>query len=218
MEDVCNLLNLSQAPALFDEDDKERISLELKKEAIEQGIEDSKEQIFEFFLSRVRSRLHIVFATSPSGSLFRQRCRTYPALINCCTIDWFDEWTVEALRSVANAHLVVEDFGKNMEESSSFHDAISNSCVLIHKSVESASNSYLQELRRHFYVTPKSYIEFVQLYKSLLKEKKREFEFNLNRISSGLLKVAEAKELVAVMQEDLIKLGPILEQRSKVSE
>ena len=140
----------------------------------------------------------------------------YPSLINCCTIEWYDEWPSEALRSVAKAHLVVEDFGEEAEQSIYFHDAISDACVLIHKSVELASNTYLQELRRHFYVTPKSYIEFIQLYRSLLKEKKREYEFNLKRMSSGLSKVAEAKELVAVMQEDLIKLGPVLEQRSKV--
>ena len=61
-----------------------------------------------------------------------------------------------------------------------------------------------------------SYIEFIQLYNSLLKEKKAEYNFSLSRMSSGLRKVAEAKDLVAVMQEELIKLGPILEQRSIV--
>ena len=217
MEDICNLLNLSHSPEIFDEDDKEKISMELKKDAIEQGIQNSKEQIFEFFLSRVRSRLHIVFATSPSGSLFRQRCRMYPALINCCTIDWYDKWSAEALRSVAKAHLVLDDFCEDEEKSRHFHDTISDACVLMHQSVESASSSYLQELRRHFYVTPKSYIEFIQLYKSVLRDKRREYDFNLKRMSSGLLKVAEAKDLVAVMQEDLIKLGPVLEQRSKVT-
>ena len=214
LEDVCNLLNLSQAQDIFDEEDKERISLELKKDAVEQGIQESKEQIFQFFLSRVRSRLHLVFSTSPSGSLFRHRCRTYPSLVQCCTIDWYDEWREDALRSVAKAHLedLIEDEGK----STHFYFAVSEACVLIHKSVASASNSYLQESNRHFYVTPRSYIEFIQLYNSLLKEKKAEYNFSLSRMSSGLRKVAEAKDLVAVMQEELIKLGPILEQRSIV--
>ena len=25
----------------------------------------------------------------------------FPSLVNCCTIDWFREWPMEALRSVA---------------------------------------------------------------------------------------------------------------------
>jgi hypothetical protein len=38
---------------------------------------------------------------SPLGEVFRARLRQFPALVNCCTIDWFSEWPAEALRSVA---------------------------------------------------------------------------------------------------------------------
>jgi dynein heavy chain len=31
----------------------------------------------------------------------RNRCRQFPSIINCCTIDWFDRWPNEALLSVA---------------------------------------------------------------------------------------------------------------------
>jgi dynein heavy chain len=33
-----------------------------------------------------------------------------PSLINCCTIDWFDEWPNEAMLAVAQAQLSVTDF------------------------------------------------------------------------------------------------------------
>jgi len=38
---------------------------------------------------------------SPMGEVFRSRLRQFPALVNCCTIDWFSEWPSDALRSVA---------------------------------------------------------------------------------------------------------------------
>ena len=38
---------------------------------------------------------------SPIGDAFRQRLRMFPSLVNCCTIDWFREWPMEALKSVA---------------------------------------------------------------------------------------------------------------------
>lgn len=46
-------------------------------------------QVFQYFISRVRSKLHIVLCMSPVGDAFRSRCRMFPSLVNCCTIDWF---------------------------------------------------------------------------------------------------------------------------------
>lgn len=45
--------------------------------------------LFNFFLQIVREQLHIVLAFSPIGDGFRNRLRKFPALVNCCTIDWF---------------------------------------------------------------------------------------------------------------------------------
>ena len=41
------------------------------------------------------------FCCSPLGEVFRARLRQFPALVNCCTIDWFSNWPAEALQSVA---------------------------------------------------------------------------------------------------------------------
>jgi dynein heavy chain len=52
-------------------------------------------------IRRVTRNLHIVLTLSPAGGKFRQRCRMNPAFVNCCTIDWYDEWEEEAMLSVA---------------------------------------------------------------------------------------------------------------------
>jgi len=43
----------------------------------------------------------IMCLCSPIGEVFRARLRQFPALVNCCTIDWFSPWPQEALQSVA---------------------------------------------------------------------------------------------------------------------
>ena len=51
-----------------------------------------RDAIFAHLIGRVRNNLHIVLCMSPVGEAFRTRCRMFPSLVNCCTIDWFTEW------------------------------------------------------------------------------------------------------------------------------
>ena len=53
---------------------------------------DFRDAIYNHLISRVRDNLHIVLCMSPVGEAFRTRCRMFPSLVNCCTIDWFSEW------------------------------------------------------------------------------------------------------------------------------
>ena len=41
-------------------------------------------------LLTVRENLHVVLCMSPIGAGFRNRCRMFPSLVNCCTVDWFN--------------------------------------------------------------------------------------------------------------------------------
>ena len=63
------------------------------------------------FLSFFRNNLHIVLCMSPVGNAFRTRCRMFPSLVNCCTIDWFTEWPREALLGVSTSFFESVDLG-----------------------------------------------------------------------------------------------------------
>lgn len=43
----------------------------------------------------------IVLCFSPVGSTLRVRGRKFPALVNCCSIDWFHSWPHDALVRVS---------------------------------------------------------------------------------------------------------------------
>lgn len=64
----------------------------------------------------------------------------------------------------------------------------------------SVPSRYLETVRRHVYVTPKSYLELIALYKSLLTAKREELNANRQRLESGIDKIAQASQQVAELQ------------------
>ncbi|TPX75806.1 hypothetical protein CcCBS67573_g02914 [Chytriomyces confervae] len=207
LEDVNNILNSGEVPNLFPSDEREKILADLRPAAREKGLPEDRDSMYQFFISRVRDNLHIVFATSPVGDTFRNRCRMFPSLVNCCTIDWFDEWPREALLSVSRRFLEFVDLGSDETKAN-----IAQLCVEVHSSVGATAKKFYAELRRRYYTTPTSYLELINLYVSMLQEKRKEMGASRDRLNSGLNKLAETNELVANMQVELNSLGPVLKQ------
>lgn len=93
LEDVNNLLNAGEVPNLFALDEKQEIcekmrQLDRQRDKTKQT-DGSPIALFNMFIDRCRNQLHVVLAMSPIGDAFRIRLRKFPALVNCCTIDWF---------------------------------------------------------------------------------------------------------------------------------
>ena len=105
LEDINNILNSGDVPNLYAPDEMERIINGVRPAVKAAGKVDTRDNIFAHYIQTVRERLHIVLAFSPIGSAFRTRCRMFPSLVNCCTIDWFNAWPEDALYSVAESFL-----------------------------------------------------------------------------------------------------------------
>lgn len=209
LEDINNILNSGEVPNLFEGDEYEKVILNSRTACIESNQRDlSRDGIFEFFINRVRSNLHVVLCMSPIGDAFRRRCRMFPSLVNCCTIDWFVKWPPEALYTVAIGSL--GSIAKNDQQC----ESMSTICVMMHESVEAAAEKYYEELKRHYYTTPSSYLELLKQYHSLYKERVDMIVAKRDRIANGLGKILETNEVVAVMGEDLRVIVPIMEQKS----
>lgn len=55
------------------------------------------------------------------------------------------------------------------------------------KSVEKGAVRFYNEMKRHFYVTPSSYLDLLKLYESMLDSKKQEIFSTRERINNGLM-------------------------------
>ena len=207
LEDINGVLNSGEVPNIFDMADQDQITLAMRPICQAEGLPLTKHSMYERFLARVQSKLHIVLAFSPVGIAFQARLRNFPSLVTCCTINWFSEWPVEALRGVANE--VFADVGSLDDQTK---EGIVSMCGDIHKGVEMTSIRYKEELRRYNYVTPTSYLELLSTFRKVLAEKRDEIGSAKRRLTIGLDKLDSTEKDVGVMKVELTELQPVLER------
>ncbi|GIM07381.1 hypothetical protein Vretimale_11536 [Volvox reticuliferus] len=196
LEDVNNILTSGEVPNLFPKDELSGVLDELRPAAKAAGAGETADALYAYLLERVRTNLHVVLCLSPVGEAFRERCRMFPGLVNCTTIDWFTEWPADALFEVAQKQLGDVDLG-----SADVKTAVCKVFVTAHQSVEATSTKMFQALKRRNYVTPTNYLETVRGYKDLLGEKRRELGEKAAKLQGGLQKLDETSVQVAAMKK-----------------
>ncbi|CAM5127475.1 unnamed protein product [Eretmochelys imbricata] len=212
LEDINNVLNSGDIPNLYAPDEQDQIMTTMKPIVQDLGQQPTKANLMAAYTGLVRSNIHMVLCMSPIGEVFRARLRQFPSLVNCCTIDWFNEWPAEALQCVASSFLQeIPD----LEATSEVIDGMIQVCVAIHQSVAVKCKVYLAELARHNYVTPKSYLELLSIFTALIGKKKQELNTAKKRMKSGLDKLLRTAEDVAKMQEELESARPLLAEAAK---
>ena len=85
--------------------------------------------------------------------------------------------------------------------------------MFIHQSVERKSKQFFDTLRRYNYVTPTSYLELLQTFIRLLREKREEIETMRERLQIGLDKLESTAEQVGVMEKELRSFSPCSRRR-----
>ncbi|XP_044001131.1 dynein axonemal heavy chain 7-like isoform X2 [Aphidius gifuensis] len=213
LEDISNLMNAGEVPNLFTNDEKidicEKIRQIDKQRDKKIQTDGSPIALFNFFIQIVREQLHIVVAMSPIGDAFRTRIRKFPALVNCCTIDWLQPWPDDALLAVATKFL------GEIELSIDEKNACIEMCQYFHTSTQDLSREFYLRARRHNYVTPTSYLELISTFKDLLSKKRSEVLEGKKRYEIGLSKLDSTHKQVEKMQIILVALQPKLIDAAK---
>ena len=61
---------------------------------------DSSEELYKWFTQQIMRNLHMVFTMNPSSKGLKDRDATSPALFNRCVLNWFGDWSTDALYQV----------------------------------------------------------------------------------------------------------------------
>ena len=207
---INDLLASGEIPGLFPDEQVEDIITSIRNEVKTLGIQDTRENCWKFFVDKVRRLLKVVLCFSPVGSTLRVRSRKFPAIINCTSINWFQEWPEEALRSVAQKFLSeVDSLPVDIQHS------ISVFMAGVHKSVNETSTTYLQNDKRYNYTTPKSYLEQIALYKRLLSMKYVQLQQKTQRLENGLVKLQSTSKQVDELKEKLAEQEIEVKQKNQ---
>ncbi|XP_055935203.1 dynein axonemal heavy chain 8-like isoform X2 [Argiope bruennichi] len=209
LEYLNTILGSGEVASLFPKDELREIMDNLlpvmKKELPKR--EPTQDNLYDFFLSRSRANLHIVLCFSPAGGKFQKRSLKFPGLISGCTMDWLTSWPTDALIAVSTHFIRQFDIECSPDVKIQLMEAMG----IIHDTVSYECNEYFQRYRRLTYVTPKSYLAFINGYKAIYNEKKTDISGLASRINSGLTKLQEAtisvnelKVELAIKEKDLV--------------
>jgi dynein heavy chain, axonemal len=206
LEYINIFLNTGEVPNLFARDELDgiygEVSIEYAKSPLAKPGEDpSQDDLFAYFINRVRANLHIVLCFSPVGPKLLQRTQKFPGLINGCTVDWFLPWPEEA--PTAGARHFMGKFNIQDENAEVVRNSLIKHMGKVHKMVDDGCNLFFERFRRCTYVTPRSYFGFIDLYRDVYVKKVAKVEELATSINNGLIKLEQASADVNVMKIEL---------------
>ena len=201
LEYMNNVLASGEVSNLFARDEIDEINNDLisvmKREYPKRP--PTNENLYDYFLTRVRNNLHVVLCFSPVGGKFRSRSLKFPGLISGCTMDWFQRWPKDALIAVSkhfimNFEISCTPQAKNelVIAMGEFQDQVAEACT-----------DYFNRFRRQTHVTPKSYLSFLAGYKKIYSEKRKEIGTLAERMNTGLKKLIDATLAVNELSKEL---------------
>ncbi|KAM3134228.1 hypothetical protein pb186bvf_013648 [Paramecium bursaria] len=203
VEDICNILNNGEVPNLFPIEEKTRIIDEMSS-----YIQGTSNEKYGYFVKQCKKNLHLVICMSPVGEAFRRRLRTFPALVNCTTIDWFLPWPEEALRSTADTVFI-----KDLKiTDNNLRAGLVDIAVDMQLRISELTKRFYNELRRYYYVTPTSYLELLATFKRLKTDRDQQMIKLITRYEAGVDKIMLTEKDVGKMQKELEELQPQLEK------
>lgn len=213
---INDLLASGDIADLYASDEKDAIRNSVRSGCKASGITDTPENLWSFFICRIRKNLHMSLCFSPVGDLMRNRARKFPALVNCTVIDWFQPWPMDALFNVGLSRLApIEQLG------AADSPVRAGICAFLPYSFEASEQQakiFMDTERRFAYATPKSYLELINLFTSMVGRKVDMLEDKKERLTNGLEKLRKTQDDVAGLEEELKEKAIVVQEKAQAAD
>jgi dynein heavy chain 1 len=204
------LLASAEVPGLFDGDEwsqlihqiREGITTSGQTESVDQTVET---ELYRWFIQQVSLNLHVIFTMNPANAEFSNRAATSPALFNRCTIDWFGNWNRDTMVTVAReltAKLDVADSNPEVfKDAQSAHAALATCLFRMHDHVYLLNEKLRASAgNRGTFITPRHFLDFIEQFRKLFKDKKTATHELQRHLQGGLGKLRDTAQKVNEQQ------------------
>ncbi|KAK4494288.1 hypothetical protein PRZ48_014586 [Zasmidium cellare] len=228
LERMNTLLANGEVPGLFEGDEYATLMTACKEGAQRQGLLlDSQEELYKWFTQQIVRNLHVVFTMNPPSEGLGGKAATSPALFNRCVLNWFGDWSDQALYQVAFELTQSVDIDKGnysapdslpiafdqLEMPLSHRDAVVNAMVHVHHSLRSFNDRLKRQQNKTTFLTPRQFLDFVAQFVKLFNEKRDDLEEQQRHLNVGLDKLRETVEKVSELKKSLAEKKSELERK-----
>ncbi|KZP00669.1 dynein heavy chain protein 1 [Calocera viscosa TUFC12733] len=234
LERLNTLLANAEVPGLFEGDEYSALMTACKEGTQRDGLMlDSNEELYRWFTSQVARNLHVVFTMNPPQQGLASRAATSPALFNRCVLDWFGDWSDQALFQVGMEFTNTLDLDlasyapplhfpiayRQVPLPPSHRLAVINALVHVHQSLQTLSGKLSRRQGRYNHVTPRHYLDFINHYVRLHGEKREELEEQQRHLHVGLDKLRDTVTQVEELRKSLaIKRTQLTDKDAQANE
>jgi len=228
LERMNTLLANAEIPGLFEGDEQASLMTAIKEGAQRQGtILDSQEELYKWFTEQIVKNLHVVFTMNPPEEGLSSKAATSPALFNRCVLNWFGDWSDQALYQVGSELTQSVDLDRpnfsapdsipvayrGLNLPPSHRESVVNAMVYIHHSLHGVNNRLQKQQNKKTYLTPRHFLDFVAQYVKLYNEKREDLEEQQRHLNVGLEKLRETVDKVQELRISLAGKKTQLEKK-----
>ncbi|KAF2103413.1 dynein heavy chain [Rhizodiscina lignyota] len=228
LERMNTLLANAEVPGLFEGDEYATLMTACREGAQRQGLLlDSQEELYKWFTQQIVKNLHVVFTMNPPEEGLSSKAATSPALFNRCVLNWFGDWSDQALFQVGSELTQSVDLDRpsysapdsvqlvyrELSLPLNHRDAVVNAMVYVHYSLQKLSVRLQKQQNKITYLTPRHFLDFVAQYVKLYHEKREDLEEQQRHLNVGLDKLRETVDKVSDLRKSLAAKQGQLEKK-----
>ena len=228
LERMNTLLANAEVPGLFEGDEFASLMTACKEGAQRQGLLlDSQEELYRWFTQQIIKNLHVVFTMNPPEDGLSSKAATSPALFNRCVLNWFGDWSDQALFQVGSELTQSLDLDRpsftapdsipvayrDLSLPASHRDTVVNSMVYIHHSLHRFNKRLERQQNKATFLTPRHFLDFVAQYVKLYNEKREDLEEQQRHLNVGLEKLRDTVDKVRDLRASLAEKKSRLEKK-----